>query len=87
MFEVRNYGFSGSFIFVVGQIELLRRLFHNFGNFCVMDVADMRKNMVLHLMVQPPSEPVDDFVFGAEVHRGKQLVDSPGIFHATCFIG
>src|SRR5690606_26183839 len=51
MFEVRNYGFSGGFVFVVGQIEFLGRLFHNFGNFCVVDVADVGEYMVFHLVV------------------------------------
>ena len=86
MFEVRNYSFSGSFIFMVRQIELLGRLSHNFRDFCVVHVADVRKNMMLYLVVQSASKPIHDFVFGTEIDRGKQLVNGPGIFHGSSFI-
>src|SRR5690606_8536427 len=87
VFEVRNYGFSGGLVLVVGQIELLGRRFHNFGNFCVVHMADVRENMVLDLMVEPSGEPVDQLVAGPEIHRGEQLVDRPGILHIAGLIG
>src|SRR5690606_2862933 len=87
MSEVRNYGFSGGFVLVIGQIELLCRLFHNFGNVCVVDVADVGEIMMFHLVVEPPGKPVDQFVLGAKVHRGEQLVDGPGVLHIARLIG
>ena len=71
MSEVRNYGFSGSFVLVVRQIKFMGRLFHNFGNFCVMDMADVGEDMVFHLVVEPTGEPVYNAVFGSEVYCGE----------------
>src|SRR5690606_39977681 len=87
MSEVRNYSFSGSFIFVVGQIKLSCRFFNNFCNFCVMYMTDVGKDMMFHLMVEPARKPIDYPVLGAKVYRSEQLVYGPGILHTAIFGG
>src|SRR5690606_38277242 len=85
MSEVRNYSFSGSCIFVVGEIKLGCRFFNNFSDCCVMYMANVGKDVVFHLMVESARKPIDDPVFGTKVYRSEQLVDGPGILHTPVF--
>src|SRR5690606_7392153 len=56
------------------------------GNFAIMDVAYIWKDMVFDLMVQSACKPVDDFVFGSEIRRSVKLVDGPSVFDFAYFV-
>ena len=52
-----------------------------------MNVADIRKNVVLHLVIQTACVPIYDLVICWKVNRGKKLVDGPGVFHGSSIVG
>src|SRR5680860_664671 len=87
MSKVGDYGFSGSFILVIGQIEFICRSFYDLGNFSVMDMADIRIEVMLYLMVQTPCKPIHQLVFRVEIYRCEQLMYGPSILHGAIFIG
>ena len=46
-----------------------------------MDMADVWKNMVLHLVIEPTGKPIDKTVISAKICSGKKLVYGPYIFN------
>ena len=83
---MRDDRFSGSFILVVRQIELLCGFFYDFRDFGIMHMTDVRKYVVFYLMVKATGEPVHNFVFRAKINSGEQLMYGPSIFHGTIFV-
>jgi hypothetical protein len=51
MFKVSNYGTGHGFVFVIRQVAFSGSFFYDFGNFSVMNMTDVGKNMVLNLVV------------------------------------
>ena len=51
-----------------------------------MNVADVRENVVLDLMVQSACVPVDQPVFRGKIYSREQLVDGPCIFDFAVFV-
>jgi hypothetical protein len=87
VFEVSHDGASHRFEFMVWQVAFGGGLLDDIGNFSVMDMADVREQMVLDLMVQSAGKPVDDFVFRRKVGRRIKLMDCPGVFDFAIFVG
>ena len=86
MSKVSNERFTRCFVFKIRQVEFLSRLLYDLRNIVVMDMTDVREDMMFYLMVQTSGEPIDDSVLGAKVHCSEQLVNSPSVLHVSGLI-
>ena len=62
--EMCNAGGPGGPVLVIWQLTFSCSLANDLRDLAVMDMADIRENMVLHLMVESPGKPVHDLVSG-----------------------
>lgn len=86
-FEVAAYGIEERLMLVVRNVVFLRRCLDDGSNVPIMNVAYMREQMVLHLVVKPAYEPREKAAAVGEVGGRRQLVDGPIVLHAAIFIG
>src|SRR5438445_2333298 len=73
-----NHAFAKRPVLGVGHAEVSTRLLHDLRDRRVVDVADLRKQVVLDLEVQAAEEPRDGPAGPGEVRRRLRLVDGPG---------
>lgn len=72
---------------LVGQTKLFCGTFHDSGNFPVMHVVDVWKQVVLNLKVKSAYIPRKPLASVAEICRGHQLMDGPIVFEYVRFVG
>ena len=71
----------------VGKPEFLRSLLNNGRDLAVVNVADVREQVMFNLKVQTSNVPVQDSIIVGEVRCCKELVDGPAVLHFALTIG
>lgn len=74
-------GFQESGLHMIRQTELTSHRFYNGGNFPVMHMAYVCKQVVLYLEIQPAYKPGQESVAGGKVCCIGQFMNSPAVFH------
>lgn len=67
----------GQGIIPVRKMEFRRRLPDNLGKLEVVDMVDGWEEVVHHVRVEAPCEPVDHMTLGGEIDRGFRLMCTP----------
>ena len=58
---------------VLGNAEFAGGIADDFGEFGIMDVADIGKEVVFHLVVQAADQPSQETAAGSKIGGGDQL--------------
>ena len=75
-------------VVVIGEAEKRALFAHYFADGGVVDMADLRKEVMLYLKIQSPGQPGNDFVTGGEIGSGSDLMDRPfGIYALVGVVG
>jgi hypothetical protein len=67
----------------VPHAELSTRLFNEFGDGRVIDVANPREKVVFNLKVQATQKPALDLASTSKVHCSFHLMYRPGVFNRS----
>ena len=76
---MRQQSLGHGFVFVVRQTEFVGGFFDYFCNFLVVNMRNVWKNMVFHLVVQSSGKEGDKFVVRRKIRCGVQLVYCPSM--------
>ncbi len=71
----------------VGEVVIFGRVSNDFGNFRIMNVADVREQMMLYLEIQSPKEVTEHAIVCAEICRGVELKVRPGQIDFLFIVG
>ena len=82
---MRKNGTPRGLVFVVRQIKFLGCSLYNSRYFSVVNVRDVRENVMFNLMIQSSCKPIDDSIFSGEIDSSSELMYRPGIFNGTRF--
>jgi hypothetical protein len=85
---VGEYGLSYGGIIVIWKTENLALLPYYFAQGCIMDMTDLREEVVFNLEIQAAYEPGNNSVPRRKVGRGPDLMDGPfGTYYFVRSIG
>lgn len=74
-----------AFVGIVGDAVLPARLLDDAGERRIVDVAYLREQVMLHLIVEPPQVPRKEMVVLVKISGGAQLMYHPGRIHLFRF--
>lgn len=83
---VRFEGFGKARI-EIGQAKLLGGRFHDSGKRRVVGAANIGKEVVLYLLIQPASEESGQFAIRSKIGGGVELVYRPVVVDQAGFVG
>src|SRR5579863_3119625 len=75
-------------IIVIGKAEQLALLSYYFAQGCIVDMTDLREEVMFYLEIQAACQPGNDLVPGSKVGSGPDLMDGPfGIYDLVRLVG
>lgn len=83
---MRGDGAQKGWQYMIRQVEFLSGFLYDFGKGGIMYVADLRKQVVLDLIIQATDKPGSDHAVGAKISGIAHLMFRPAMFHFR-FIG
>ena len=87
LFEMIDKSTDHGLVFIVRKIEFLSCVSDDIRDLLIMDMRNVRENMMLYLMVQASREEIHKFVVNGKVRSRIELMDCPGVLHHPVFVG
>ena len=73
-------------VLVIRNAKLLCSFLYDEGDFSIMDMANIRKQMMLNLVVKPTDQPGEKLTAFSEVSSCLHLMNCPVVLHVSIFI-